>query len=410
MSPALSESTVDQLAVSVMDAMADPVIAVGPDTTLVWGNRAAEERYGAPLATLIGDSLAPLIHPDDLETALVSMVSVLEKTVGAPIELRIRDASGEFSWFELRGRAWAGGPPGSVVLSFREVTDRRRLEISGGDAEMLGAVLEHLPVIAMVLGVDGTVRGANRALTRSLQRDVEAVRDRPVYDLVAPGDVDRLKRELLGAARQAGTTQLEARLVRAEGGEVPMTLSVVNLLDDRAVRGLLVTAADITSLALARRELYRRASTDDLTGLPNRGSLRAHLESVLEGGPDHAVLFIDVDGLKAVNDGFGHRAGDTVLCAVARRLKAVTFDRDLVARLSGDEFVVVVAGGAEANVATVVDRIEQVMREPVVLIDGRRVPVAVSVGVTEVSPSLSADDLLAAADAAMYVSKRDRRT
>ena len=402
-------ATDDEMAASVVQAMADPVIAVGPDTTLLWGNRAAEERYGAPLSTLLGTTVADLVHPDDMDTALLSLVSVLDKSVGTLVEIRVRDASGGFSWFEVRGRGWDAGPEGSVVLTLREITDRRRWEISHGDTDMLGAILDHLPVIAMLVDADGTLTGANRALTRSLHIDLETARGRPVTDLVAPDEVERVTRELRGAASVAHTTQMEARLRRVDGSELPVALSVVNLLDDRAVQGLLITAADITSLVLARRELHRRATTDDLTELPNRGSLRAHLDRVLAvGDPNLTVLFADVDDLKGVNDRFGHRAGDSVLRAVAKRLQAATRADDLVARISGDEFVVVVATADRATVAALVDRITAVMAEPVALLDGRRVPVSISVGLADVTPSVTADDLLAAADAAMYVAKRDR--
>ena len=410
MSTAVSgDTTNEEMAASVMQAMADPVIAVGPDTTLLWGNRAAEERYGAPLSTLLGSPVANLVHPDDLETALLSLVSVVGKSVGTLVEIRLRDASGGYSSFEVRGRAWHAGPEGSAVLTLRESTDRRHWEISHGDTAMLGAVLDHLPVIAMLVDAGGVLRGANRALTRSLHVELESVRGRPVADLVAPDEVERVSRELVAATTATRPTHLEARLRRIDGSELPVALCVVNLLDDRAVQGLLVTAADITSLALARRELHRRATTDDLTGLPNRGSLRAHLERVLSAGdPDLTVLFADVDDLKGVNDRFGHRAGDTVLRAVAKRLQTATRANDLVARISGDEFVVVVATADPETVSTLVDRITSVMAEPVALIDGRRVPVSISVGIADVAPTLTADDLLAAADAAMYVAKRDR--
>ena len=104
----------------------------------------------------------------------------------------------------------------------------------------------------------------------------------------------------------------------------------------------------------------------------------------------------------------GHRAGDAVLFAVARRLNTITRAADFVARLSGDEFVVVVATSHEPSVAALVRSLVEVMSEPVILVNGRRVPVSVSVGVAEVGPSLTVDDLLADADAAMYVAKRDR--
>jgi PAS domain-containing protein len=85
----------EELAASVVDAMPDPVIAVAADTSLLWGNRAAEERYGAPLSTLLGRSLAPLIHPDDLDTALLAMVSVLDKTVGTLVDAAVYVAKRE---------------------------------------------------------------------------------------------------------------------------------------------------------------------------------------------------------------------------------------------------------------------------------------------------------------------------
>jgi diguanylate cyclase (GGDEF)-like protein/PAS domain S-box-containing protein len=396
-----------------MDGMPDPVVVVGPDGDLLYGNRAAWERYGAPLDELYGTPMAALIHPDDLDTALLALVSVLGKPRGGSlIEMRLRERSGEYAWFEVRGRAWDGGPDGAVVLNLREITDRRQWEITGGDTPMMAAVLDHLPVVAMLLEADGTLRGANRALTRMLQRDLEDVRGHPITDLVTVEEVDRVRGELVAAAQRSGTVRLEARLLRADGTPVPVSLSVVNLLDDQAVKGLLVTAADISRLVEARAELHRLATTDSLTGLPNRTSLRQHLQQVLhEAGPDrpHTVLFGDVDDLKSVNDHHGHRGGDAVLCEVARRIRTVLRPTDFVARLSGDEFVMVVATDEPSLLDDLRHRIGEVMAEPMTLPGDVRAVVSISLGAAPLEPTANADDLWAAADAAMYDAKRGRQ-
>ncbi len=394
----------------LMDAMADPVVVIGADARLLYANAPAEARFGWSVAEMQRDGIDRLVHPDDLETALLSLVSVTAKEVGTLVEIRLRDRTELYSWFEVRGRVWPDGPAGAVVLNLRESTDRRQWEVSGGDADLLGAVLDHLPVVAMVLDGDGRVRGANRALTRMLHRDLENVRGAPLTNLVAPEERDAVGHRLAAAATASAPTELEAHLVRADGSQVPMRLQVVNLLDDRAVQGLVVTASDITSLVDVRADLRRLATTDDLTGLPNRADLREHLEVVLADGEatSHTVLFGDVDGLKAVNDHHGHRAGDALLATVAQRLRAAVRPSDFVARLSGDEFVIVVATDDAKAIRTLRQRIAGAMADPVVLPDGQRVHVSISVGVAAVEPGLTVEDLLAAADAAMYVAKRER--
>ncbi len=402
-------STASDVAASVMDAMADPVIAVGADTALLWGNRAAEERYGAPLDTLIGRSLADWIHPDDQHAALLAMASVIDKPKGSLMDVRIRDVTGEYSWFELRGRRWDDGPERSVALTLHEVTDRRGLEISRGDADLLAAILDHLPVVGFLLDADGLVRGANGALPRLLHHDLEATIGRPFTDLVAPHEAWRVAQVLHEAAQQPGTAHLEARLRRANGVDLPMTLSVVNLLDDRVVRGLLVTAVDITPLAEARHELERRATTDVLTGLANRATLRSHLDTVLSDEPTHTVLFADVDDLKVVNDRYGHAAGDAVLRTIADRLRAVTRPGDLVARLGGDEFAVLTIGPAgEHEVGPVLARIQEALRTSVT-ISGVRLDMGASLGVAFApGDAVDADALFQKADVALYAAKRNR--
>jgi diguanylate cyclase (GGDEF)-like protein len=163
-------------------------------------------------------------------------------------------------------------------------------------------------------------------------------------------------------------------------------------------------------------DLTYRASHDPLTDLANRAAVGAHLDAVIARRGDAcsdgwAVVLLDLDGFKAVNDDLGHAAGDRVLEVAARRLCVGVRDGDLVGRLGGDEFVVVVHGlSGEDELAGLVGRLETSLREPVD-VGGRTVSVGASIGTTLVPRGevVTGSDLLARADAAMYRVKRGRR-
>jgi diguanylate cyclase (GGDEF)-like protein/PAS domain S-box-containing protein len=406
----MAEADESQFAIGLLAAIPDPVIVIGPAAELLWGNPAAERRFGWTLDALRGRALDAFVHPDDQTTALLSLVSVAGKEVGSLIEIRIIDSTGRYSWFEVRGARFSGGPEGAVVLDLRESTDRYQWEVGAGNTRMLAAVLDAQPTIVMVLEPDGAVRGANRAFTRSLGHALESSLGRSIFEVLAPTDEGIVRATLDGLVGSGGRAQIEARFLTAGGEEVPMSVTFVDLLTDAAVQGVVVTASDISSLVVVRNELRYLVSHDDLTGLPNRAQLRRRLAEMLDRQPpvEHSLVFGDVDLLKRINDEHGHGAGDAVLAEVAERLRRVTRDGDFVARVSGDEFVMVLATADPRVVADVQKRIEAALLEPVVLPDGTRVTVSMSTGVATTTPSMDVSELLAAADAAMYAAKRRR--
>ena len=399
---------------AVLANMADPVVVIGPRIDLIWANRAAEERFGWPIEELLGRALDGFVHPDDQETAIQSMATVVTKEVGTLVEIRIQDSTGDYSWFEMRGRVWSEGPhAGSVIVNLRPTTDRRRWELDAGDSRLLASLLDTAPVILVALRPDGTIGGANRALSRTLHRPIDDLLNQPLTEIVHEADRAKVTGELAALAGTDGTAHFEARLLCGDGDSIPMSLAVVDLLSDRAVKGMVLAASDISALVEARSALHHLANHDELTGLPNRTSLRTRLERLLERAPRPAstLLFGDVDGLKPVNDRFGHRAGDAALSEIAARLRSITRDDDYVARLSGDEFVMLIATTDEEVVDSVEHRIAAAMAEPITLPGGHKVTMSISTGVASTAEeSVTADDLLAAADAAMYLAKRRRRS
>jgi diguanylate cyclase (GGDEF)-like protein/PAS domain S-box-containing protein len=186
--------------------------------------------------------------------------------------------------------------------------------------------------------------------------------------------------------------------------------------DGRPAR--LVLAADVTARTRLEAELTRQALHDPLTGLGNRTLFRARVEAALAraareggaaGGAGVAVLFLDLDNFKTVNDSLGHGAGDALLTAVARRLLSATRGCDAVARLGGDEFAVLLDAVRDPSEAVVVaERVLDALRRPVVL-DGAEVAAPASVGIATSAHADTAEALLRDADVAMYQAKAQGR-
>ena len=178
--------------------------------------------------------------------------------------------------------------------------------------------------------------------------------------------------------------------------------------------GALVCHLDVTAWKLTEDRLVFRASHDPLTGLPNRDQVLAHLRTALarlaRTGAPVAVLFLDLDRFKPVNDRYGHAAGDRVLVQVANRLRHQMRATDIAGRVGGDEFMVVCDAG---ETAALVDRLRHAIRTPIQL-GADSVSVGVSIGVAVASVAAGGDldgaagALVARADAAMYEDKRRR--
>ena len=223
----------------------------------------------------------------------------------------------------------------------------------------------------------------------------------PESDLAAHLAAGRAFRELLMPVQAGGEERiwsLTARPVHDHAG---------------AFRGFRGVAADVTDRVQAEARAVHLAYHDPLTELANRRRLLEELAATLtrlrrEGG-NAALLLVDLDGFKGVNDTLGHPAGDELLRAVAARLRECTRETDLVARLGGDEFAIIQASVEQpTEVALLADRLVQALREPFE-IGGQRVEIGTSVGVMLADATATADEALRNADAALYRAKADGR-
>ena len=260
-----------------------------------------------------------------------------------------------------------GKPPiDGLVWCLRDLTERRRWEVATNDIERFRSLVHNSASILLLLDRAGTVQSVSAAITRMLGHDQALVEGHPLEDLVVQADRPGLGEALAAALdreqAEEGPTIVEVDLRRRDGGvPVPCELSIVNLLDDPTVNGLVVSAHNITQLRSTRTR-ERLATRDPLTGLPNRKLILDRIEQMQKRGRrrhEGAVLFVDLDRFKDVNDSLGHRVGDDVLRQAAIRFQGALREEDSIGRLGGDEFVVLVEGfgSHHAEAATGVPRI-----------------------------------------------------
>jgi diguanylate cyclase (GGDEF)-like protein/PAS domain S-box-containing protein len=388
----------------LVDVLPDPLVVIDADGTIRWCNPAVTEQLGWRLDEWIGRPAMLLVHPDDVGLAAEAMESVHTKVIGTPIELRVRLAAGGHRLMELRGRPVTDRHGTRLVVAvLRDITERRRWEVGAGNDAMVRTLIECSPVITLLVDVDGRVRTASAALVRQLGQPLEATAGRAFVELVAPDDRDRVRAALttIGHAR---TVTVEARLLDADGSPLAHQLTVVNLVDDPVVAGLVVTAQDITELVGARQRLHRLATHDPLTGLSNRAGLLEAIAAALGHEQTVGVVFLDLDDFKRVNDRHGHRAGDHVLVEVARRLRRLAGTAS-VGRLGGDEFVILLTDDVAAVTGAILAELPEVLAEPIP-VAGTTVTVRAACGAALAQPGDDPDSLLAAADAFMYNAKR----
>ena len=243
---------------------------------------------------------------------------------------------------------------------------------------------------------------------------------RPVLDVlrIVNGDTRQPASDPLGlAVERDETVELapNCALIQRDGREVPIEGSAAPIHDGNGlVVGMVVTVRDVRAALEKSRESLHRARHDALTRLPNRALLNDSLATAIAFARRHrkalAVGFLDVDGLKAINDAYGHGAGDRVLSGVASRIRATLRQSDSVGRVGGDEFVIVLSEIAHAEDAALVgEKLLQAIAAPY-RVAGRDVTATASLGLALYpDDGLTAEDLVANADAAMYAAKRNGR-
>ena len=265
--------------------------------------------------------------------------------------------------------------------------------------------------VITVVDADGVVRYQTPSIAWVLDLDADRLVGRPLAHLTHPDD-ECLLRDYLGLVATSTDVQppVALRMRHGSSGWRFVETAGNNLLADPAVHGIVLTTRDVSERRLLEDRLRHQAFHDSLTGLPNRAlfleRVRQAEAASARSGDAVSVLFLDLDNLKVVNDSAGHEGGDSLLITVAGRLAAASAPGDTVARLGGDEFAaLLVSPETAADAPTVAAHLLTALAEPV-LIGGRSLRPSVSIGVATSGSLGGAEDLVHAADAAMYSAKQ----
>jgi diguanylate cyclase (GGDEF)-like protein/PAS domain S-box-containing protein len=404
---------------AVINSAASLVLVTDAVGRVVRYNRSCEALLGVPSRKVVGRMIWEVVV-DPAEAARIkrAFADLKPSDLSSLTTVGLRPTEGNEFVIEWTASGILGrdGAIDFVVVTGIDMTRQRREEEQLRQSEArLRDLAEHTTdLICTVDPKRGTLTYASPSWSR-LGYDPAALIGRLAEELVHPDDIGGLRTPIERLVRDGGSAGFEARLRSADGSCAWFETRAQAVLGDQGVvRELQLSSRDVDARRQVEQELVRRALHDPLTGLPNRALLLDRLSTALRRasrlGGSVAVLFCDLDGFKLVNDTFGHAVGDLALVEVAQRLEAACRPMDTVARMGGDEFVVLAEGvDAPEAVRGLAERIRSALAEPIVAGEAK-VLLAVSIGVaSSLGDSQAADELLVDADRAMYADKRVRR-
>lgn len=381
-----------------------------------------------------GLHLATYTHPDDLALVLAEMAAVeAGRSSGEPLVVRARAADGGWRWLEVAAFDARTVPAiEGVVLRLTLLPEARRptagtpatacapeapsAETSPPRSAGMESLAEALSAGVLAADGRGRVVYANRAAADLFERPASELIDAGWQQAVHPADLDQVRTTARAATGSAGTLDVTFRLM--SHFELRWVHARFSGLGDPASRdGWVVVLHDITHQRALESDLVHRATHDPLTGLPNRLLLHDRLEQAiarLHRADDHvAVMFLDIDDFKSVNDTFGHAVGDATLVDLSARLQRTVRPGDTAARVGGDEFVLIADDVDETRALAIAHRVARSLAVPVPpsaqstpAHEGRSLHITTSIGVALASPGQRVDEVLGLADQAMYRAKR----
>jgi diguanylate cyclase (GGDEF)-like protein/PAS domain S-box-containing protein len=401
---------------TVLDAAFDAIVTITPEGIVRWFNRGAEHIFGHRAEEVIGQPVTLLMPERYRELCVAGLHRYLRtgeaRVVGGTTELvGLRKDGSEFPIEMSLGETVQDGERLFTGV-IRDVTERKEVEkVIKESEERFRSLVQYASDIITILEADGTVRYISPAVERVMGYKPEEQKGTTAFDSVHPDDRERALATFAEALKRAGLhPPLEFRVPHKDGSWRNLEHVVNNLLDEPAVRGVVVNSRDVTERKALEEQLRHQAFHDPLSGLPNRALFMDRLEHALtranRRGGRVAVLFTDLDNFKVINDSLGHKAGDQLLVAVAERLKACLRPWDTAARFGGDEFTILVEDVASVGEAVrIAERIADIMQLPFALED-QEVFATASTGIALNSPTQERPaDLLRHADLAMYRAK-----
>ncbi len=403
---------------SLVQHASEFVLVYSPDQRISYASPAVGRFVGCDTSALIGTEQSDLVHPDDRDrvvTALARLAPSGSRTTSFLARLRRHD--GEYRSLEFVATNLLGNPSvAGVVVNARDVTDRLQAEGALRESEeRFRSAFEFAPIGMTLADQSGRIIRCNEALAHMLGRSAADVTTRTIRDITHPDDWadndDKIHRLFAGELRGY---RLEKRYLHADGHTIWVSVSASSVRDANGLtRYMIGQIEDITERKAIGERLVHQAIHDPLTGLPNRLLFMDRLRDLMGRGNRRrhriAVLFVDLDHFKVINDSLGHEAGDQLLLAVGHRLRRMLRPTDTVARFGGDEFTILCPDVDDPEAVTsLAERVLEEIARPVWLVDGEvfaTASVGIACSMQRPDAPESPETLVRDADAAMYRAK-----
>jgi diguanylate cyclase (GGDEF)-like protein/PAS domain S-box-containing protein len=387
----------------------DVALVTDAEGTIVYASPSALDIFGYDPLDVVTRSGLDFLYGEDRPRAGAAVRAAIDGATTVRETVRILDGEGRVRWAEASFNNSLDDPDiGGLVVNLRDITRETEAHLALRESEARHrAIAETAQEGILALAPDGGTIFANQKLADMIGHSLDVIYEQGLWATLS-SEVAATLQQRLASRATVGAERYELPFVHRDGTRRVLSISATPLpLEDGRI-GSLAMIADVTAERNAVRELRRQALHDPLTGLPNRTlfsdrlAVAAARQERAEDG-SLAVLFLDLDDFKQVNDRFGHATGDELLREVAQRFRSVLRQSDTLARLGGDEFAVICEETALEEAQAVGRRLLAALQDPVV-VGGRPHPVSVSVGIA-LSPPGSPDELLGMADAAMYAAK-----
>ena len=409
------ERRAEQRLRALVEQSADLVMVVDPNRIAQYASPNIDRILGVTALGVIGRDPTEHVHPEDVQQVLKHIGEpTLPHQTPVVIEARVQTAGGEYRWFDITSRDFReDAEVAGVVLTARDVTDERAAKqgLRNSEQWFRGLVQNSSDVIA-VLDAEGVFKYVSPAVEGLLGCSPDELQGRSALEILSEEQIHRmddLRKELQSG--QVDATTVEILLERMDGGGLrTVEVTLTDLRDDPSVAGMVLNIRDITDRKQLEDDLRHQVLHDDLTGLGSRVQFTDQLDRALtmnrRPSSSVAVLFIDLDDFKNINDTLGHAAGDLVLVEISSRLQGRLRLHDRAARFGGDEFAVLLTDVyGDSDVTLVADRVLEELSRPIALL-GREILLSVSIGVAvDEDGSQSPEELLRKADVAMYRAK-----
>lgn len=358
---------------------------------------------GLPVSEIIGAAAYATIQP------YIDIAIDEQRTAAYEREIPGADGLSRFIEVSLVPHLLPGGGTAGAYVLIADITRHRRAERALRESEDRLARFMQATAEGIVFHRDGFITDANPPLLALLGLSLEDVTGRWALDFVAPD-----QRERVGAVMASGAEiTYDTAVLHSDGSRIPVEFLVRTMLHN-GERLRMTIVRDLRDRMATQQRIRHLAEHDALTGLPNRAAFIDRLQEQVAGATASArtlaLLFVDLDHFKRVNDSLGHLAGDALLRTVAERIGAVLRPSDVVARFGGDEFLVLLGGDPpRARVAEVADRLLAAVQAEVE-VGGASISVTPSIGVACFpADGTDAETLLQHADTAMYAAKATGR-